>query len=341
VKRGAFRTWYWAVAAAIVAIYLVKRFLHPAVLGVPAGVWYEVLYSGAVLFGGLSFLRRYRGKDPYMRKRTIFNMLAQVVVGSTIPLLWNAWTPRRDEGFGYFLMYWWPLEINTVLVGKYGDITPMVKGVLVWGLVSGFIIMPVLVYFLGRRPYCSWFCGCGCLAETLGDPFRRLTPRGRLSRRLEPVVYVFVAAAIGVTAWTLATPSVAKDPALGMTLKLYDLLVKYVATALIGTGLYSLCGARVWCRYMCPWAGLFGLLARHGRYAIETRPELCMGCGQCNTHCEMGIDIRGHAMRGAPVKTTTCVGCGMCIEKCPRRVLSFRPVFGGTKRDAERRAGSE
>ncbi|MFQ5809565.1 MAG: 4Fe-4S binding protein, partial [Armatimonadota bacterium] len=105
--------------------------------------------------------------------------------------------------------------------------------------------------------------------------------------------------------------------------KHYDLVVKFVFSSLLGVGLYSLMGGRIWCRYFCPWAGLFGLLASYGRYAIRTRGELCMACGMCSTYCEMGIDIRGHAMRGEPIKTTSCVGCGMCIEKCPRRVLSF------------------
>ena len=101
----------------------------------------------------------------------------------------------------------------------------------------------------------------------------------------------------------------------------YDLLVKFGLSSLIGVGLYSVMGARIWCRYFCPWVGLFGLLAKVGRYAIRTRGELCMACGQCNTYCEMGIDIRGLAMRGEPVKTTPCVGCGMCIHQLWDRIF--------------------
>jgi polyferredoxin len=182
--------------------------------------------------------------------------------------------------------------------------------------------MPLLVYRYGKRPYCSWLCGCGCLAETLGDPFRRLSPRTRAARMLEPVIYLFVLAAVILTVWVLLTPTQAIESTLAAR-NGYDLVVKFVFASLIGVGAYSLLGGRIWCRYCCPWAGLFGFLARHGRYAIRTRGELCIGCGMCNTYCEMGIDIRGFAMRGEPVKTTTCVGCGMCIQKCPRRVLSF------------------
>jgi Pyruvate/2-oxoacid:ferredoxin oxidoreductase delta subunit len=290
-----------------------------------AGFWYSVLYTLAVLAMGVRFLVVYRGRDRYMKVRTVFNMAAQLFVGFALvfalPYEWRGSTPDAP-GFGVFLMYAWPLEINSVLIEKYVGFTTVVRGFLGYSLILSFVALPVLVYFYGRRPYCSWFCGCGCLAETLGDPFRRLTPRGRWSRRLEYSVYPVTLAAVAVTVWVLLTPAARLDAALaGMSR--YDLIVKFVLASLLGVGLYSLLGARIWCRYFCPWVGLFGLLAKFGRYAIRTRGELCMACGMCNTYCEMGIDIRGFAMRGEPVKTTTCVGCGMCIEKCPRRVLSF------------------
>jgi len=200
-------------------------------------------------------------------------------------------------------------------------LTLVVKLFLTYNIVLGLIGMPILVYYRGRGPYCSWFCGCGCLAETLGDPFRRLAPHGRTARKHEWVIYPLVVASIAITTWWLVLPAPSK--LLLAANSWYVLVVKFVFAGLIGTGLYSLMGPRVWCRYFCPWAGLFGLLAKHGRYAIRTRGELCIGCGMCNTYCEMGIDIRGAAMEGRPVKTTTCVACGMCIQKCPRRVLSF------------------
>ena len=117
--------------------------------------------------------------------------------------------------------------------------------------------------------------------------------------RLEPIIWVFVVASIVFTIWALLMPREKLATILSAGER-YDLIVKFVFSSLLGVGLYSLMGARIWCRYFCPWAGLFGLLAAYGRYAIRTRGELCMACGMCSTYCEMGIDIRGHAMRGEP-----------------------------------------
>ncbi len=314
-----------AFALLVLAFYCGMRFGSWRLFGLESGFWYEVLYTLAVLTMGVRFIRLYRHRDRYMVLRTVFNMCSQLIVGFLLafclPFEWRQ-SPPGSPGNGLFLMYLFPLEINAVLLGKYMGLVRVVKVFLAYNLVAGLVVMPVLVYYLGRRPYCSWFCGCGCLAETLGDPFRRLTPRTRLSRRLEWVIYPVTAFALGLTVWVLATPGDKLASAM-VGIHAYDLIVKFLLASLVGVGFYSLLGARIWCRYFCPWAGVFGVLAHFGRYAIRTRGELCMGCGMCNTYCEMGIDIRGHAMRGEPIKTTTCVGCGMCIEKCPRRVLSF------------------
>lgn len=318
-----------ALALLILGFYFSMRFgewkIRVGGYSYGASFWYAVLYTVAILTMGVRFIVLYWGRDKYMIYRTCFNMAAQLFIGFMaaylLPYEWMGGS-RDSSGSGVFFMYVWPLEVNALLIGKYYALSKIVKIFLAYNLIAALVIMPVLVYFHGRKLYCSWLCGCGCLAETFGDPFRRLTPRSRWARKVEPVIWIFVVAAILFTVYALLAPK-EKLAAILDVGEHYDLVVKFVFASLAGVGLYSLMGARIWCRYFCPWAGLFGLLAYYGRYAIRTRGELCMACGMCNTYCEMGIDIRGHAMRGEPVKTTSCVGCGMCIQKCPRRVLSF------------------
>jgi len=67
---------------------------------------------------------------------------------------------------------------------------------LIFGIISIFIITPILTYKYGKRWYCSWVCGCGGLAETAGDSFRHLSDKGmkawRIERWLVHSVLVFV-----------------------------------------------------------------------------------------------------------------------------------------------------
>ena len=55
----------------------------------------------------------------------------------------------------------------------------------VWGITLFIVGVPVFVYFLGKRWYCSWVCGCGGLAETAGDPFRQLSDKSTEAWQIE------------------------------------------------------------------------------------------------------------------------------------------------------------
>ena len=45
------------------------------------------------------------------------------------------------------------------------------------GMFVSFVLIPLYVRFQGQR-FCSYLCGCGGLAETLGDAFRSFAPKG-------------------------------------------------------------------------------------------------------------------------------------------------------------------
>lgn len=53
----------------------------------------------------------------------------------------------------------------------------------------------------------------------------------------------------------------------------------------------------------------------------------CVQCGICSYNCPIGIDVRAHALRGAPVQENRCLTCGECILRCPRGVLRFESAL--------------
>jgi len=92
----------------------------------------------------------------------------------------------------------------------------------------------------------------------------------------------------------------------------------------VGTGFYPLMGNRVWCRFGCPLAAYLGIVQRFkSRFRITTNGGQCISCGNCSTHCEMGIDVRWYAQRGQNIVRSSCVGCGICSAVCPRGVLNL------------------
>ncbi|MEL6183810.1 MAG: 4Fe-4S binding protein, partial [Myxococcota bacterium] len=195
--------------------------------------------------------------------------------------------------------------------------------------IMSLVVMPILAIFTGKRWYCSWVCGCGGLANTFGDPWRHLTSSSTRSWRFEQVTIhtvMFVALASTLVI-VLGTPvnGTAIVPALTATAAAtkgwYGFIVTSILAGVVGTGLYPILGARVWCRNFCPLAALLGWSQKLGRFRIRVKPNMCISCGNCTTYCEMGIDVRSYAQSNESFTRASCVGCGMCAHMCPRGVL--------------------
>lgn len=227
-----------------------------------------------------------------------------------------------NSGKYYSLAYVWPLTLSPVnqwAKALAGNPDVFWAG---WTFFLAFAGMPVFVYYHGKR-YCSWICGCGALAETAGEPFRSYAPKGLLNRRKERVIYIILAWAVIMTAAGLLKPFVAPDFS---TMKYaYWVVVVFLFSGIIGIGMYPFFGNRIWCRYGCPLAAYMNLLgAVWSKYRISSNDK-CIDCGQCNRYCEMGIDIKGFAMKkqAFSVRNTPCIACGECIAVCPMDVLRF------------------
>jgi polyferredoxin len=172
-------------------------------------------------------------------------------------------------------------------------------------------------------------CGCGGLAETLGDPFRHLSDKRSKAWKFERIlIYPIFAFSIIMTMLTLYTFFSNQPEILGIKTyevqKIYGFLIGSLFAGVIGTGLYPILGNRVWCRFGCPLAAYMGIIQRFkSRYRITSNGAQCISCGNCSTYCEMGIDVRRYAQKGEDIIRASCVGCGICASVCPRGVLKL------------------
>ena len=207
--------------------------------------------------------------------------------------------------------------------------------IVVWSFLGSLVAFPMLGYFLGKRFYCSWVCGCGGLANTAGEPFRHLSDKSSKAWRFEKVsVHAVLGLAIVTTVIVWLNWAIGKQPPAVLRLRLPGAAVVRLlrsgrsSSGVLGVGLYPLMGTRVWCRFGCPMAAVLGLIQKFGRFRITVKKDMCISCGNCSTYCEMGIDVRQYAMANQDVKRAACVGCGMCAHVCPRGVLKLenKPV---------------
>ncbi len=200
---------------------------------------------------------------------------------------------------------------------------------LAWGLTLMIIGVPLFTYLYGKRWYCSWVCGCGGLAETLGDPYRQLSDKSLKAWKYERViVHSVLVFAVIMTVGVLYTYFTGSDRVFWLSTndvrQTYGFMIGSIFAGVVGTGFYPLMGNRVWCRFGCPLAAYLGLVQRFkSRFRITTNGGQCISCGNCSTYCEMGIDVRWYAQRGQNIVRSSCVGCGVCSSVCPRGVLKL------------------
>ncbi len=299
------------------------------IVGQPADQWflYGTFYTLAILVMGLRMiLVKYRHSN-YHIVRTLSIMFFQLGFAFLIPYLL-----KRLNQPDFYFSYFWPLKYNYLFPNDVHALVshPGRLGVFMvfWGAMMTFIATPILTYFFGKRWYCSWVCGCGGLANTLGDPWRHLSDKSLGAWKIERWMIHSVLVFITVTTALLWINSTSGGHILGSLSnslgKTYGFLIGAVFSGVIGVGFYPIMGARVWCRFGCPMAATLGILQKYfSRFRITTNGGQCMSCGNCSTYCEMGIDVRSYAERGQNIIRASCVGCGICSSVCPRGVLKL------------------
>ena len=283
---------------------------------------------------GVRMLIKYR-HSRYQQVRTLSVMFFQTAIAFIIPEILvslnkpyfdfkNMWPLKYDFFFDY--------NLNNLIQGGGLGIF-----MLVWGIVLFVVGVPVMTYFFGKRWYCSWVCGCGGLAETLGDPFRQLSDKSLKAWKFERyIIHGVLALAVFMTSLVLYTYFTGQSRVWFLDSyqirSAYGFWIGSTFAGVVGTGFYPLMGNRVWCRFGCPLAAYLGWWQRKkSQFRITTNGGQCISCGNCSTYCEMGIDVRAYAQRGQDIVRSSCVGCGVCSAVCPRGVLNLENMPVGSR----------
>ena len=288
------------------------------------GYLYSLTYTLAMaLFGYVAF-RRWSDiarDDRYQKWRytsliafqVVFFLVVNVVAvqGLSIQHAWRAWGLYQP----------WPLFFNTFHWWSSSDPRVVLYGFVAAGLLGTFVAIPWASHEHGKR-FCTWICGCGGLAETLGDRWRHLSAKGKRSRAWEFQAFVVLVAAAMAT---LVTVGIYETRADNPWAQSYSYLVDFWLIAVIPIALYPFFGGKVWCRYWCPLAAWNQILAAwYGRLRI-TANDKCISCTMCSRHCQVGVDVMAFAMNEEAFdnRNSSCIQCGICIDVCPMDVLAF------------------
>lgn len=305
----------------------------------PWSFWYTVLYTSLMTVFGIAALKRWglERRDRFQIWRYTSLLAFQWIFFFIVPEFLFQWAVKyqwvgaqlaADPQFAdqawrsYGIVYAWPLFFYTWFYDPH-------QIWVVWGVVLTFLLIPLLVLFHGKR-YCSWICGCGGLAETFGDRWRHLAPKGRASIRWEWMGTAVLLLAAGITAVMLTRDVTGFFTTADKGIHLYRILVDVWLVGILPVTLYPFLGGKVWCRYWCPLAKMMQwtskLFARLGlsRFHIVANDK-CIACNECSRNCQVGIDVMSYALKQETLDnaTSSCIGCGVCVTVCPMDTLSF------------------
>lgn len=201
-------------------------------------------------------------------------------------------------------------------------------------------LTPLIVALVSGRIFCGAVCPLGAVQQLLSRNDARPLPR-RLHRALL-VLPAVILLATGVFVWTGRgflpcqldpyTPIFFQGHAFVQKLMaMFSLKPVEAGWILAGSGLaWAVLAAaliagwfipRVFCRYVCPYSVLLGLLAAVGFWRRKVDAASCLQCGSCLKQCPVQAIQSSADGNAFKLSSYQCVQCGRCSGVCKRHAV--------------------
>jgi polyferredoxin len=182
----------------------------------------------------------------------------------------------------------------------------------------------VAISLLFRKAFCSWLCPVGTLSEYLWRLGRKLLGKSLALPRwadlpLRSLKYVL----FGLFAYVVVTMPVPGIRAflegpygIVADVKMLDFFRRMgtaTAVSLLVLVALSLVVQNFWCRYLCPYGALLGLVGLASPSRIRRDADLCIDCAKCARACpaRLPVDVK------PSIRSAECAACLECVAACP------------------------
>jgi len=191
---------------------------------------------------------------------------------------------------------------------------------------AAFVLFGVFLVasMLLKKAFCSWLCPVGTMSEYLWKfghkVFRRNLDVPRwLDIVLRSLKYLLLAFFLFIV-FTMPV-----DSLLGFLMSPFGILAdvkmlnffRYLGT--IGLAVIMVLVAlsvviqNFWCRYLCPYGALMGIVSALSPIKIRRDAEACIDCGKCNKACPSHLPVD----QLVQIRSVECTACMECVAACP------------------------
>ncbi len=188
------------------------------------------------------------------------------------------------------------------------------------GILLGILLMSVLL----AKSFCSMLCPVGAVSEWVGRLGHRLRVTWALPRWLDiplrSLKYLLLAFFVWAAWVAMDLPGVRAfldspyNKVADVKMLLFFAHPGRLTVALIGVLVVgSLFVRDLWCRYLCPYGALLGVLGRLALFKVTRDPATCTDCATCTKVCPARLPVH----RMIRVASVECTSCQDCVAACP------------------------
>ena len=189
--------------------------------------------------------------------------------------------------------------------------------------------MFLLIAFLAaswifRKSFCGWLCPVGTVSEYLWRLGRQTFGRNfRIPRKLDVGLRSLKYLLLGLFLYAVGSMSVEAiraflegpygivDDVKMLNFFRYLGLTGGIVVALLVVA--SVFVQNFWCRYLCPYGALMGLVSVASPLRIRREASLCIDCGKCAKACPSALPVD----KLVSIQSAECIGCMECVAECP------------------------
>jgi len=190
------------------------------------------------------------------------------------------------------------------------------------------------------KSFCSWFCPVGFISELVGDFGKKLFKnRIKMPRFLDVplrglkylLLLFFVYAIFGVMSVEAIRVFLNSPYNLMSDIKMYYFFAEISFFSLIVISslfILSIVFRNFWCRYLCPYGALLGIIGLLSPNKIARNQNSCIDCNLCAKACPSQIKVDKKKV----VISDECTTCLQCVDACPvKDTLYLKNVITGNK----------
>jgi ferredoxin len=143
-----------------------------------------------------------------------------------------------------------------------------------------FFVLPLVFTLLFGRTFCAAVCPLGAVQELVN--VRPVKTPLWLDHALGLLAYVYLGAAVLFAGSGAAFIICRYDPFVALFRRSGDVNMLILGGCFLAVGLFV---GRPYCRYLCPYGAILGLLSRVARWHVRIPPQECIQCRLCEDVC--------------------------------------------------------